>query len=41
MLEVNATPGLHYHYQLDDRARATPVAVAVLRRLLEGAPGAH
>ena len=39
VLEVNATPGLHYHYQLADRTRATPVAVTVLRRLLEGAPG--
>jgi cyanophycin synthetase len=36
ILEVNATPGLHYHYQVGDRDRAVAVAVPILRRLLEG-----
>jgi D-alanine-D-alanine ligase-like ATP-grasp enzyme len=35
IIEVNGTPGLHYHYQVADEANATPVAVPILRRLLE------
>lgn len=35
ILEVNATPGLHYHYEVRDRDLAVPVAVPILRRLLE------
>ncbi len=35
ILEVNATPGLHYHYQVTDREHATPVAVPILRKLLD------
>lgn len=35
VIEVNGTPGLHYHYQVADEANATPVAVPILRRLLE------
>jgi cyanophycin synthetase len=35
ILEVNATPGIHYHYAIDDPAQAVPVAVPILRRLLE------
>ena len=35
IIEVNGTPGLHYHYQVADEASATPVAVPILRRLLE------
>ncbi|HUF83200.1 MAG TPA: hypothetical protein VMQ81_01275 [Acidimicrobiia bacterium] len=39
ILEVNGTPGLHYHYQVADRDGATPVAVSILDTLLsEGAP---
>jgi D-alanine-D-alanine ligase-like ATP-grasp enzyme len=34
ILEVNATPGLHYHYQVANPAQATPVAVPILSRLL-------
>jgi D-alanine-D-alanine ligase-like ATP-grasp enzyme len=34
VLEVNATPGLHYHYQVADPDRATPVAVPILDALL-------
>jgi D-alanine-D-alanine ligase-like ATP-grasp enzyme len=34
VLEVNGTPGLHYHYQVADRDRATKVAVPILRLLL-------
>jgi cyanophycin synthetase len=34
ILEVNATPGLHYHYQVDDPENAPAVAVAVLERVL-------
>jgi cyanophycin synthetase len=35
IIEVNGTPGLHYHYQVADEANSTPVAVPILRRLLE------
>jgi cyanophycin synthetase len=35
IIEVNGTPGLHYHYQVADEANATPVAVPILRRLLD------
>jgi len=35
IIEVNGTPGLHYHYQVADEANATRVAVPILRRLLE------
>lgn len=39
ILEVNGTPGLHYHYQVADRDGATPVAVPILAALLaEGDP---
>lgn len=34
VIEVNGTPGLHYHYLVDDPGRATRVAVPVLDRLL-------
>ncbi len=34
VLEVNGTPGLHYHYQVADPPGAAPVAVPVLARLL-------
>jgi D-alanine-D-alanine ligase-like ATP-grasp enzyme len=34
ILEINATPGLHYHYQVADRDRAVAVAVPILERLL-------
>jgi len=37
ILEVNATPGLHYHYQVANPGEAEPVAVALLDRLLTGA----
>jgi D-alanine-D-alanine ligase-like ATP-grasp enzyme len=37
ILEVNGTPGLHYHYQVADRANVARVAVPVLRRLLADA----
>jgi D-alanine-D-alanine ligase-like ATP-grasp enzyme len=36
VLEVNATPGLHYHYQVRDPERAVPVAVPILHALLGG-----
>jgi cyanophycin synthetase len=35
ILEVNGTPGLHYHYDVADRTTATPVAVSILGELLE------
>jgi D-alanine-D-alanine ligase-like ATP-grasp enzyme len=35
VIEVNGTPGLHYHYQVADEANATHVAVPILRRLLD------
>jgi cyanophycin synthetase len=34
ILEVNATPGLHYHYQVQDPSQAVAVAVPILERLL-------
>jgi cyanophycin synthetase len=34
VLEVNGTPGLHYHYQVADREGATQVAVPILEALL-------
>ena len=34
VLEVNGTPGLHYHYEVADGGRASRVAVPVLRTLL-------
>lgn len=37
VLEVNATPGLHYHYDVRDRDGADRVMVAILARLLEDA----
>jgi hypothetical protein len=35
IVEVNATPGLHYHYQLANGTQAVPVAIPILRTLLE------
>jgi cyanophycin synthetase len=35
IVEVNAEPGLRYHYQVRDRRSATPVARAVLKRALK------
>lgn len=37
VLEVNGTPGLHYHYQVADLDQATPVAVPILDALLSAA----
>jgi cyanophycin synthetase len=34
LVEVNATPGLHHHLFVRDRATAAPVGAAILRRLL-------
>ena len=34
VLEVNVAPGLHYHYAVEDPARATRVAVPILEALL-------
>ena len=34
ILEVNATPGLHYHYQVANPEQAVPVAVSILGCLL-------
>jgi len=35
VLEVNGTPGIHRHYQVADRVRATRVAEPILERALE------
>jgi D-alanine-D-alanine ligase-like ATP-grasp enzyme len=35
VIEVNGTPGLHYHYQVANTGGAGRVAVPILRRLLE------
>jgi len=37
ILEINATPGLHYHYQVADRHQAVDVAAPILQRLLRSA----
>jgi hypothetical protein len=34
--EVNGTPGIHHHYHVADTAKATPVAVPILERVLQG-----
>ena len=34
ILEVNGTPGLNYHYEVDDTANATRVAIPILKTLL-------
>jgi cyanophycin synthetase len=34
IVEVNGTPGLHYHYQVADPSRTDRVAVPILARLL-------
>lgn len=39
ILEVNGTPGLHYHYLVASPDQATRVAVPILRELLEDATG--
>jgi glutathione synthase/RimK-type ligase-like ATP-grasp enzyme len=35
IIEVNGTPGFHYHYQVADREGATRVAIPILGRVLE------
>jgi D-alanine-D-alanine ligase-like ATP-grasp enzyme len=37
IIEVNGTPGLHYHYLVRDPATAVPVAVPILAKMLEAA----
>ena len=34
IIEVNGTPGFQYHYEVEDRVAATPVALPVLETLL-------
>src|SRR4051812_12660836 len=34
--EVNGTPGIHHHYHVADAAKATPVAVPIHERVLQG-----
>src|ERR1019366_7560598 len=34
ILEVNGTPGLHYHYQVSEPETARSVAIPILERLL-------
>jgi cyanophycin synthetase len=36
VLEVNCPPGLHYHYDIAQPEHAVPVAIPILKRLLEG-----
>jgi cyanophycin synthetase len=33
--EVNGTPGIHHHYHVADAAKATPVGVPILERVLQ------
>jgi D-alanine-D-alanine ligase-like ATP-grasp enzyme len=35
IIEVNGTPGIHYHYEVSEPARAQRVAIPILARLLE------
>lgn len=39
IIEVNGTPGFHYHYQVDNPRERDEVAVPILERLLEESPG--
>jgi hypothetical protein len=39
IIEVNGHPGLTHHYDVADSSRATPVAIPILRRLLEDGGG--
>lgn len=39
VLEVNGTPGFHYHYQVADPGRMVPVAVPILEELLKHSRG--
>jgi cyanophycin synthetase len=42
IVEVNGTPGLHYHYHVADTERASRVALPVLEKLLsEGGAKPH
>ncbi len=41
ILEVNGTPGLHYHYEVADPEGATKVAVTILDRLLTRSDEPH
>ena len=42
ILEVNATPGLHYHYDISNPEQGVPVLVPILQHLLsEAAPRAE
>jgi D-alanine-D-alanine ligase-like ATP-grasp enzyme len=34
--EVNGTPGIHHHYHVADAVKATPVAVPILEKVLQG-----
>jgi len=36
IIEINGTPGLHYHYQVADEANASRVAVPILEGALDG-----
>jgi cyanophycin synthetase len=38
VLEVNAAPGLHYHYEISNPEHGTPVLVPILQRLLSIVP---
>lgn len=40
LIEINGTPGLHYHYQVADAERCKPVAVPLLATLLGCEPPA-
>ena len=37
ILEVNATPGLHYHYDISNPEQGVPVLVPIMHELLSGA----
>jgi D-alanine-D-alanine ligase-like ATP-grasp enzyme len=39
IIEVNGTPGLHYHYLVRNPAATTPVAVPILTKMLEAQTG--
>ena len=35
IIEINAMPGLHYHYQVRNREKMIPVAIPILKNLLD------
>jgi cyanophycin synthetase len=41
ILEVNATPGLHYHYDIRNPGQGTPVFIPILQALFDSPAQTH